>query len=112
MADAAIRSFAALELMVLINAEEITARSVAVSLCVFLFAEFSALADRKKRWLSDLFLAVSFGVTLSAITVAGMRGIGLVMFAAFLYSTVFLVFLSRKVSALQDRLHQTCDDGK
>ena len=37
MADAAIRSFAAVELMILINAEEITARSVAVSLCVFLF---------------------------------------------------------------------------
>ena len=32
MADAAIRSFAAVELMILINAEEITARSVAVSL--------------------------------------------------------------------------------
>ena len=63
MADAAIRSFAAVELMILINAEEITARSVAVSLCVFLFAELSVLAERKKRWLSDLFLAVSFAVT-------------------------------------------------
>ena len=78
MADAAIRSFAAVELMILINAEEITARSVAVSLCVFLFAELSVLAERKKRWLSDLFLAVSFAVTVSAILAAGLRGIGLI----------------------------------
>lgn len=112
MADAAIRSFAAVELMILINAEEITARSVAVSLCVFLFAELSVLAERKKRWLSDLFLAVSFAVTVSAILAAGLRGIGLVLFASVLYSTAFLILLSRKVSALQDRLHQTCDDGK
>ena len=40
MADAAIRSFAAVELMILINAEEITARSVALS--AFFYSQSSA----------------------------------------------------------------------
>ncbi len=111
LTDVFIRLIAAISLIILLNAKDITTSSVVVSICIFLFLEITILIPKRK--LADSLLFVPFLVCLIFLIINKPEDF-LLNFAYLLISLVFTyisTILYQKVQDYKQQLYKTRDDS-
>lgn len=111
LTDVFIRLIAAISLVILLNAKDITTSSVVVSICIFLFLEITILIPKRK--LADSLLFVPFLVCLIFLIINKPEDF-LLYFAYLLISLVFTcisTILYQKVQDYKQQLYKTRDDS-
>ena len=111
LTDVFIRLIAAISLIILLNAKDITTSSVVVSICIFLFLEITILIPKRK--LADSLLFVPFLVCLIFLIINKSEDF-LLYFAYLLISLVFTyisTILYQKVQDYKQQLYKTRDDS-
>ncbi|MEE3432935.1 MAG: hypothetical protein VZQ50_03605, partial [Lachnospiraceae bacterium] len=119
MYDLVIRSLAALELIIMINADQVTTSTVAASLCVLSLLEASALADARNEERSQilawiLFASSYIGVAGYLLLTNGDRSpyFPLLLTVLSFISSLLLLHLNHVNEKMRQELHRTRDDSE
>ena len=119
MYDLVIRSLAALELIIMINADQVTTSTVAASLCVLSLLEASALADARNEERSQilawiLFASSYIGVAGYLLLTNGDRSpyFPLLLTVLSFISSLLLLHLNHANEKMRQELHRTRDDSE
>ena len=119
MYDLVIRSLAALELIIMINADQVTTSTVAASLCVLSLLEASALADARNEERSQilawiLFASSYIGVAGYLLLTNGDRSPYFLLLLTVLsfISSLLLLHLNHANEKMRQELHRTRDDSE
>lgn len=111
LTDVFIRLIAAISLIILLNANDITTSSVVVSICTFLFLEITILIPKRK--LADALIFVPFVVCLIFLIIR--KPTNFPIYLAFLLLSLIFTYVStilyEEVITYKQKLYKTRDDS-